>query len=59
MSSDCKTLQELYAIREQISEEIKDMTPEEQAEYFNKGAEKTLAELGISLKRPELEIVSR
>lgn len=52
MSTECETMRELYAIRERIAEEIKDMTPEEQAEYFRKDAEKTMAELGIPLKRP-------
>ncbi|MDR3211914.1 MAG: hypothetical protein LBU79_08375 [Planctomycetota bacterium] len=59
MSTDDKTLQELYAIRERVSEEIDGMTPEEQAEYFKKGAEKTMAELGIPLKRPEPETAAR
>lgn len=59
MTTDSNTLRELYAIRERISEEIEAMTPEEQTEYFSKSAEKALAGLGIPLKRPELETVSR
>ncbi|MCC8165473.1 MAG: hypothetical protein LIQ31_04845 [Planctomycetes bacterium] len=55
MSSENNTLKELYSIRAKISEEIDGMTPEEQAVYFKKCAEKTMADLGIPLKRPEPE----
>ncbi len=53
MLSGNNTLKELYSIREKISEEIDGMTPEEQADYFKKRAEKTMADMGIPLKRPE------
>ena len=53
MSSECETMRELHAIRERISEEIKDMTPEEAAALINKRAEETMTELGIPMKRPE------
>ena len=59
MSSECKTMRELHSIRERIYEEIKDMTPEEQAAFINKRAEKTLAAFGLKLAQPAPEPATR
>ena len=48
MTTECKVMQELHAIREKIYEETKHMTDEERTEFFNKNAENALLKLGIT-----------
>ena len=44
-----KIEKELNEIRLQIYEEIKDMTPQERTEYFNKSAEAAAKEFGFKI----------
>jgi len=42
-------LDEIHEIRRQIYEEIKDMTPEEQVEYFRKDTEPIIKKYGMKV----------
>jgi len=45
-------MQELHAIRLQIYEEIKHMTPAERAEHGHREAEAIIAKYNLKVKRP-------
>ncbi len=51
MTTANEIMRNLHAIREQIYEETKHMTPEERAEHINREADEGLAKLGIKLPR--------
>ena len=51
MSNECTVMRELHAIREQIYEETKHMTPAERAEHGQREAEAIIAKYNLKVKR--------
>jgi hypothetical protein len=52
MSSEPKTMQEIHNIRLSIYDKIKDMTPDEQVDYFNESTKVTVEKFGIKVGTP-------
>ncbi len=52
MRNESEPMKEIHAIREQIYEETKDMTPQQRAEHTRRAAEELATKHGISLLRP-------
>jgi len=52
MSDESTIMRELYAVREQIYEETKHMTPAERAEHGRREAEAIIAKYNLKVKRP-------
>ena len=53
MTNEPRAMREIHEIREQISEELKNMTPKEQTAYFRKAAQDMIEKHGLNVNRPE------
>jgi len=51
MKNEPRASREIHEIREQIYNEIKDMTPEGRSEYYRKAARKMIEKHGLKIAR--------